>query len=102
MKKWAFIFLFIFILGFIGYGYLTFLEPTPPTGEWLNHSEALGTKAVLTISASDRGQGLGRIEVLCRSGEKDFPLYFEDFSDREPALEETTFEFPIDLKENWG
>jgi murein DD-endopeptidase MepM/ murein hydrolase activator NlpD len=98
MKKWPFIFLSILILALIGYSFLTFLEPTPPSGQWLNLSKDLGSKAVLKMSAWDRGQGLKKIEITYHRGEKTFPLYSEDFSQREASPKETTFEIPLDFK----
>jgi murein DD-endopeptidase MepM/ murein hydrolase activator NlpD len=98
MKRRLLIVLSVLILGFIAYSFFTFVEMTPPSGQWQNPSKDLGKNAVLTISAADKGQGIRTIEVTFERGEKTFPLYSGDYSQSEEPLKETTFEIPLDFR----
>jgi hypothetical protein len=98
MKKWYIIFGVILVAGLIAYAFLTVLEFTPPAGEWQNRAEYLNKTPVITIAASDEGQGLRTVEVTFKRGTEAIKLHSEDLSGAEPAQKEATLDVTPDFK----
>ncbi|MFQ5585900.1 MAG: M23 family metallopeptidase [Thermodesulfobacteriota bacterium] len=97
MKKGYYIVL-VLIIAVVVYSFMTFLEITPPTVEWQNSTPYLRRTATLKISASDSGTGLRGITAIYKRGEESHSLFSEDLSAREPAVQEESFEVPLDFK----
>ena len=75
MKK---LFLPLLILGALAFLSLTLLEWRPPEAEWVNETPYLGLKGNLKITASDRGRGIRRIEVIYR-GRRRVTIFSKDY-----------------------
>lgn len=98
MKKWAIVLLVLAVLGLVTYAFLTVLEFTPPEGEWQNRAEYLGKTPVITIAASDEGQGLRSIEVTFKRGTEVHTLYAQDYRERELVIGEITLDVQPDFR----
>ena len=79
--------------------YFTVLETHPPEIEWTDRVEYLGEGATITIDISDKGMGLGLVEVFYKGAAGERSIYSEDLSKRSPAMKEAELGLNIPLRE---
>lgn len=98
MKKWTILLLIVIVLGVSSYIFFTYFERIPPTADWHNFSNYLNTETLLKITASDKGQGLRRVEVTFSQGKKTYPIHAEDYTEMEVTPLNKTFEISFNTK----
>ncbi len=87
----------IIIVGVVAY--FTVFESHPPKIEWTDSVDYLGDDTTITIDITDRGMGLGLVEVFYKGAAGERSIYSEDLSKRSPAMKEAELGLNIPLRE---